>query len=134
MTDQVAAVLAATTPGPWSSVEDGEYVAVTMADPEDYIAVGAPNEQNRADARFIALARNTYPELLAVARAAARYWSVRGTSGAHEGPHDIELRGHEPSPDRSDDCLQCAGDRYGAEAGLEAALSELEAKIREVMP
>jgi hypothetical protein len=110
--DQVAAVLAAATRGQWLISEkrgkrDG-YVrswdagkATTVAD--------CRYKNGEADARFIALARNTYPELLAVARAAEAYVRLHDTMNYPE-----------------------TAAMYPAD--LRTALSDLEAKIREVMP
>jgi hypothetical protein len=115
--DQVAAVLAAATRGQWLISEkrgkrDG-YVrswdagkATTVAD--------CRYKNGEADARFIALARNTYPELLAVARAAKAHTGSECRCGTLTHSSTCQL--------------------VITEDALRAALSDLEAKIREVMP
>jgi hypothetical protein len=117
--DQVAAVLAAASGGtsPWKASEDEDgYWSINYAgDGEDWplhghVAFG-PEE---ADARFIALARNTYPELLAVARAAKAHTGSECRCGTLTHSSTCQL--------------------VITEDALRAALSDLEAKIREVMP
>jgi hypothetical protein len=79
--DQVAAVLADTQDGPWRASGGQVWKPTDPTDPTDFSGTGvALATLFEADARFIALARNTYP------------------------------------------------------ADLRTALSDLEAKIREVMP
>jgi hypothetical protein len=122
--DQVAAVLAATTAAPWRT-------SGTKANPHWYVSspeclVHGPHllrepdttkgtvERWIADARFIALARNTYPELLAMARAAK--WHTDSECQCRALTH-------------SSTCQLVI-----TEYALRTALSDLEAKIREVMP
>jgi hypothetical protein len=72
--DQVAAVLATTTPdGWWTPDEESDPQGVYGPDGDEVARVNgnlALGGEAADNARFIALARNTYPELLAVARAA----------------------------------------------------------------
>jgi hypothetical protein len=105
--DQVAAVLAAATPGPW--VTQGRLVHGPDRGGLDIGPLIAEAWGRDGNARFIALARNTYPELLAVARA-AEAWEAW----------------HESRPN----CKP----GYFVVADLRAALSDLKAKIGEVMP
>jgi hypothetical protein len=125
--DQVAAVLAASTPGPWTATRSDGWGEAGWADEPDYDSLNdrvygwwldGPEWADESgefrnftpdNARFIALARNTYPELLAVARAAAE----EHTSTAHRRAY---------------------GGRWGARCNVCVALSDLGAKIREVMP
>jgi hypothetical protein len=104
--DQVAAVLAAATPGPWDVFEKRLGVAGSGSEPgtKRQNLADLRYKNGEADARFIAMARNTYPELLAVARAAE---AVSEYEASHPDLVYVNLR---------------------------AALDDLEAKIREVMP
>jgi hypothetical protein len=108
--DQVAAVLAAATPGPWTERPNHRpYHIVVFGGQKAYRDGFTTSDILREDARFIALARNTYPELLAVARAAEAYVRLHDTMNYPE-----------------------TAAMYPAD--LRTALSDLEAKIREVMP
>jgi hypothetical protein len=98
-------VLAAATPGPWTERPNHRpYHIVVFGGQKAYRDGFTTSDILREDARFIALARNTYPELLAVARAAE---AVSEYEASHPDLVYVNLR---------------------------VALSDLEAKIREVMP
>jgi hypothetical protein len=103
--DQVAAVLAAATPGPWTTFggwDSGRTIATT-ADHRHQWSVALDDSvpqfmrDPEADARFIALARNTYPELLAVARAAE---AVSEYEASHPDLVYVNLRVATPHPRR----------------------------------
>jgi hypothetical protein len=118
-TDAIAALReleSETTPGTWRVEEDAEYVVVqTGLDVEDYITIGAPNAQNRADAALIAAMRNALPALLDVAEAAQRML--------------IELRAREPHDSACDRIIGCV---CGLEAVIDdgiAALDRLHASV-----
>lgn len=69
--DDLDALLAAATPGPWRHSADEAHLAPYVADPHGHTITILRTPRGEADARLIAALRNAAPDLLAVARAAA---------------------------------------------------------------
>jgi hypothetical protein len=142
--DQVAAVLAAATPGPWTTFggwDSGRTIATT-ADHRHQWSVALDDSvpqfmrEPGADARFIALARNTYPELLAVARAAEarRDADTEARRLSHVSINcNCMLDTDDGYCEHDRAFLEVDKVRNATVDALDVALSELEAKIREVM-
>lgn len=94
--EEVTATLAAMTDGewPWRAYADDEYAVVEMSGPDDYFPIGAANEQNRADARGIAMIRNLFPEAWAVVEAARRLLEAP-VYHSFDNPYDERMQPYE---------------------------------------